>query len=174
MSGKAWCLSFDFGLSTGICLVGRGRQGFVLEDYQRLDFGDGKTTRATVHNPQFWSIFRGEVKRVVLSSFSWATRNDGSFLVAYEQVNFSKSVWWAQLYGGMLATALQVVHEEIGRYCLIVPINVSTAKAALTGDSGACKERMVAALKSRHEVAGEKLDDIADSYAVAIAALGGQ
>lgn len=165
------CLAFDFAGSIGIAHIRAGRselQGRVdprtvdivnlecvtLPEAVENEFnGKNKAVRARIHDPEVWKATREMFKQTILTAWGRAGKMTSRRLViAYEQVMFASSVFWAQFYGGLVATMHNVVlaefndHERMGVY--IRGVNVSRIKSELTGDSGAPKDVVAAALRS--------------------------
>jgi hypothetical protein len=108
--------------------------------------GKGDAVRARVHAQEVWVAWAPELSVALGRAKDVASKNGASLLVCYEQVNFAKSVYWAQLYGGMLAILLHTA-SIITPEARICPINVSRVKSRMTGDSGASELAMRDALR---------------------------
>lgn len=199
MQPHTYALGVDLGRSIGVCLV-RDEQDVKRPDaIEVMDLGlmrlpvdpkqkDEHAIRALVHSPAAWESMRAQFRELLLSSFSFAHRREQShFIVAYEKVDFARGVYWAQLYGGITATLLGVLSEEVLRLgnadaTSILPVSVSTAKKFLTGDPGASKARMInsfgrydltmsASLRLRLQGYGKESHNVVDAFAVAAYAL---
>jgi hypothetical protein len=173
------CLGWDLSQHGLACALVQEAGEFELVDFECIGLGKSRS-QTMVHDLDAWMRIHDVMRRTMVATLGWAAMNEATqFVVAYEQVNFSKSVWWAQLYGGLLATLLRITGEFIKRdYLCLVPINVATAKTVLTGDSGASKARMrmefdrTAKLSSRIQQRSAIIThDVVDAYAVALAAL---
>lgn len=190
-----YSLGFDFAKSIGVVLLrDDGESAVEVLDLNLLKLPvdpkakDEKAVSALIHSPGAWEFLRATVREIILSSFSYAHRQrQCQLVVAYERVDFAKAVYWAQLYGGITATLLGVLSEEVLRLgradaVSVLPVNVSTAKAFFTGDPGASKQRMEhsfgklqmnmpSRLRLRMQSFGKESHNVVDAFAIAAYAL---
>lgn len=196
---RVYSIGFDLGGDIGVSIVRtapRKKPTLTSIELWKLDvvrvpmpgaieFGgrDG-AVRARIHDPQVWGAVRAVFRELVLTAFAKAhQQDDGHLVIAYEQVNFGKSIYWAQFYGGLVATLMSVVQSELSvvhrAKTTLIGVNVSRVKAQLTGDSGAPKDVVARALRPvldrapLHDISafGPLRHNATDALAVAIAGL---
>lgn len=176
------CLSFDFAGSIGVSHIRTTRSGgrakldakaieildldcITLPEAVESEFnGKNAGVRARIHDPAVWTAASAMFRELLLSTFSKVHKTEHEqrlLVIAYEQVMFASSVFWAQFYGGLVATMFNVVRSEFNDReradITIQGVNVSRIKSELTGDSGAPKDVVAAALRGFIERAPDRV-----------------
>lgn len=143
--------------------------------------------KARVHSAELWSAVHSMFRVTLLEAFSKAHANHGgNLIVAYEKVVFASSVFWAQFYGGLIATLMHTINDEFRNQrakITTIGVNVSKVKSMLTGDSGAPKDLVAeklepyleratrATLKRYEQIPAKKRHNATDALSVALAAM---